>query len=297
MRVIYSMLLCFVCFAAPLKAQNRSQLSVMIMPDTTAGLPAVLEKVATDNAYRAVTAKLTSALLENGYRNTQDAGTHLEQVRGARWFTSDSTLGGDKMRLFIESAPADILIAPALHWMEAPDGRPYRRLQLYLKAVDKYTGNVYADALLQSKERAFSNLEEAAHTTLTIDGKEAFVRFLTRLDKSYEVVMKEGRPMDMQFEISLNSGVRLSDRVGQEGRRISELIEACVREKALNGQYKVVGVSASYMHIIVQAPVIDAAGRSVTPENYLGNGVEDCSYRKGVQMRHVARGALLKFIL
>lgn len=273
-------------------AQDRSQLSLMVMPDTL-GTESTLSKVETDHAYKAAITEVNSALLRSGYKNTLDFRANEERITRNQQITKE-TSKNDWIRLCIEAAPVDVFIETSIRWVESADA-PARQVQISLKAVDKYTSAVYADVVLLSKQRQFPCLDRAVSNTLKIDGLEAFEKFLVQLDHSYMQVLKEGRQVSMQFEIDKTSQVQLSDRV--ENHRISDKIEEYVGQRAFKGHYKIIGESPAYMDIAVQVPLIDDMGNTITPSRFLGRGVDDYFYEMGFNVQYVSSGRLMKFIL
>ncbi|SFE17900.1 hypothetical protein SAMN05518672_104779 [Chitinophaga sp. CF118] len=287
-----SIILIFIFFAATTQAQDRSQLSLMVMPDTS-GVASILSKVETDNAYKSAITEVNNALINSGYKNTLDFKTNEERIARNRDPTKEESKS-DWIRLCIEAAPVDVFIETSIHWLGTGDS-PDRQVQLSLKAVDKYTSAVYADAVLSSQRREFPSLEKAVSNTLKIDAQEAFEQFLKQLDYSYNKVLKEGRQANMQFEIDKASKVLITDRVNN--RRISDRIEEYVEKKAFKGQYKIIGEGPAYMDIVVQVPVIDDKGNAVTPSRFLGRGMDDYFYEMGFNIKYVSSGRLMKFVL
>lgn len=285
----FPLLACLLC-AAPVQAQNqdstrfdRSQLTLIVAP----------QMAAADNGYTAAITELNSALLDKGYKNTLDAATRQHNVADQRIFTAAFSRT-DSMKIFIEETPADIRIEAEMHWMEQPAGDAARQLQISLKAVDNYTGALYAQRVIQSKPRQFPSMEKAVQNTLKLDGKEAFEKFLARLDQSYAGVIKEGRLLNLQFEVDYGSEIRLTDRVGDE--RITEKIETYVKQKA-KGQYRITGESPAYMSIIALVPVVDECGVAVSPGSYLARGLDNYFYALGLDVMYASKVTLHKFVL
>lgn len=283
-------LACLAC-TAPVQAQNpdstrfdRSQLTLMVVP----------QMGATDNGYTAAIAELNNALLDKGYRNTLDEATRQHNVTDQRIFTS-AIARSDSMKIFIEEAPADIRIEAEMHWMEQPAGDAARQLQISLKAVDNYTGALYAQGIIQSKPRQFPGMEKAVQNTLKLDGKEAFEKFVARLDQSYARVIKEGRLLNLQFEVDYAGEVRLTDRI--EGERITEKIETYIKQKAFKGQYRITGESPAYMGITALVPVVDERGIAVSPGSFLARGLDNYFYALGLEVMYASKVNLYKFVL
>lgn len=291
MLVRYFPLLVCLLWAVPVQAQrqdsnrfDRSQLTLIVVPQTAAA----------DNGYTAAITELNSALLDSGYKNTLDAATRQHNVADQRMFTS-SVSRTDSMKIFIEETPADIRIEAEMHWMEQPAGDAARQLQISLKAVDNYTGALYAQSVIRSKPRQFPGMEKAVQNTLKLDGKEAFEKFLTRLDQSYAGIIKDGRLLNLQFEVDYASEIRLTDRVGAE--RITEKIETYVKQKAFKGQYRITGESPAYMSIIALVPVVDERGVAVSPGSYLARGLDNYFYAIGLDVMYASKVTLHKFVL
>ena len=54
------------------------------------------------------------------------------------------------------------------------------------------------------------------------------IAILIQLDAQYAVLLTEGRPMQVKFEVAANSTLTLTDRVGAE--RLSDKIVQCIKQ-------------------------------------------------------------------
>lgn len=297
MKIQYNLVGILIFLSASVHAQDkdrmkmdRSQLSLIVVPIVNEA------KSEIENDYYSAISEINSALLKSGYKNTLDFKTQQENIISQRAFTAAHSKS-DQMKIIIEKAPADICIETKIRWMDSPPGATARQLQLSLKAVDKFTNAIYSDAILLSQHREFPGMDKAVETTLRIDGKDAFSRFLEQLDESYKTVLNEGRQVNMQFEVEATSDFTIGKRIGDV--RLSEKIEDYVREKAnaFNGQYKVIGESPDYMNILIQVPLVDTAGHAVTPGNFVGRGMDNYFSQLGLEVIYATKGTLLKYVL
>ncbi|SEW14858.1 hypothetical protein SAMN05428988_2495 [Chitinophaga sp. YR573] len=297
MKIQYNLVGILIFLSASVHAQDkdrmkmdRSQLSLIVVPIVNEA------KREIENDYCSAISEINSALLKSGYKNTLDFKTQQENIISQRAFTAAHSKS-DQMKIIIEKTPADICIETKMRWMDSPPGTTARQLQLSLKAVDKFTNAVYSDAILHSQQREFPGMDKAVETTLRIDGKDAFSRFLEQLDESYRTVLNEGRQVNMQFEVEATSDFSIAKRIGDV--RLSEKIEDYVREKAnaFKGQYKVIGESPDYMNILIQVPLIDTAGHAVTPGNFVGRGMDNYFSQLGLEVIYATKGTLLKYVL
>jgi hypothetical protein len=294
MKIKYSLVLILTFLFVRIHAQDkdgvkidRSQLSLIV-------IPAVSDEM--ENDYYTAISEINSALLKNGYKNTLDFKTQQENIISNRAFTAAHSKS-DRMKIMIETAPADIYIETKMRWMDMQAGSTARQLQLSLKAVDKYTNAIYGDAVILSQHREFPGMDRAVETTLRVDGLEAFNRFLDQLDQSYRTILKEGRQVNMQFEVAATSDFTIDKKIGDT--RLSETIENYVREKAndFKGQYKIIGESPDYMNILIQVPIVDMDGRAVTPSKFVGRGMDNYFSKLGLEVMYATKGTLLKYVL
>ena len=258
---------------------DRSVISIMAVPVSSTNN--VLEKLEKDPGYSEAISAINSALINKGYRNTVDFKTHKEVIDKRRIMTQTTARSGD-MKYYIEQASVDVLIEAEIIWTDPPGNPHNRQARVKLKAVDKYTGAVYADnAFIQSKQREFPGLPVAVNHALTEDGKEKFNQFLDQLDNSYQVLLKEGRAVNIKFEMGTKSRVTLNERIDDE--RLSDKLEDCIRKIALGGRYRSLGSSAEYMDFSVQVPLMDDKGAYVSPNVFLRKKVDTYFYQLGFE--------------
>jgi hypothetical protein len=258
----------------PLRAQetqiDRSRISIMVIPvnakDSVTG-------------YQEAISVINSALINMGYRNTLDFKTHKETVDKRRMMTQGTARTGE-LKYYIEQAEADVIIEADIIWSDPPADPRSRQARVKLKAVDKYTGAVYADnAFIQSMQREFPSLAVALNHALTKDGAEQFKQFLGQLDASYQVLLKEGRAVNVKFEMATKSRATWNDRVGEE--RLSDKLEEYIQQLALAHRYRALGSSAEYMDFTVQVPIIDESGAFVSPNTFLRKKLDAAFYKLG----------------
>lgn len=275
-------------------ALDRSRLSIMVLPHNPYKSD-VLEKIEKEPGYKEAISSINSALVNMGYTNTLDQRTLMENITDWAGTTSDK-VRSEKMNIFIQNAPADILIEAEIFWTDPPGDPKDRQVRLSLKAVDKYNSNIYADnASIRSAQREFPSLQAAVDHVLKFEGQAEFKKFLTQLDSSYSKIIREGRPVNMKFEIALGSRLRLSDRIGFD--RISDKIEACVRRNAFEGKYQLRGEGDYYMELSVRVPVADKNGASISPSLYMRKKLDDYLFEQGLQADFSIVGSWINFML
>ena len=273
---------------------DRSQLSIMVVPYTS-GNEDIIKRLETEPGYKEAISGINSALINMGYRNTRDFKTHKENIDNGRLLT-EHMVWSDRMKLYIENAPVDVLVEAEITWSDPPGHPRDRQVKMLMKAVDKYTSAVYADnASIQSGQREFPGLGVAVDHALNKEGAAGFRMFLDQLDASYRNVLKEGRHVNIRFETGTDSKVKLSDYVGDE--RLSDKVEECLRKAAFNGRYHLLGQSATYMEFNVQVPVIDESGASVTPSMYLRKKVDAFFHKLGYTVEYLVVGNWIHFVL
>lgn len=278
----------------PIAPVDRARLTLMVVPFSTEGRN-VLERMEKDPGYREAISGINSALIDMGYRNTLDFKTHKEIIDQRHAITRAETWSG-ALKEYIEQAKVDVIIEAEINWIDPPGNPRDRQARLKLKAVDKYTGAVYADnAFIQSFQREFPGLAVAVNHALTKDGAEQFRKFLQQLDASYQVLLREGRSVNIKFELGTTSKVTLSDRIN--GERLAHKLEECLRKIAFQGRYRPMGSSAVYMDFTVQVPVVDEAGAYISPNLYLGNKVDDYFYQLGFEVKMLQINNWINFIL
>jgi hypothetical protein len=199
------------------------------------------------------------------------------------------------MKIYIEEAPVDMLIEAEIIYNDPPGKPTSRQARIFLKAVDKYTGAVYANTSVQSYEREFSGLPQAVEHALNKDGATQFKSFLQQLDTQYATLLTEGRPMQIKFEVAANSTLLLTDRIGME--RLSDKIMQCIKYCAFNGQYKVIGETKLYLDFTAQVPMIDEKGRSISPTDYLRYKVDQYLFGQGFETDYSTLGTWINFVL
>jgi hypothetical protein len=292
-------ILLLLCKPAPAQVKtaattDRSRFSIMVVP-VSSGDENMLARLETDAGYKEAISDINSALINMGYRNTLDFKTHKEIIDKRHEGTRAETWSG-KMKEYIEKAEVDMIIEAEIFWTDPPGNPRNRQARLKLKAVDKYTGAIYADnAFIQSMQREFPGLAMAVDHALTRDGAEQFNKFLSQLDASYSMLLQGGRAVNIKFELGTTSKVTLNDRIGSE--RLSDKLEECLQKTALHGRYRALGSSAVYMDFAVQVPVIDEAGAYVSPNLYLRKKIDDYFYQLGFEVTFLQVNNWINFIL
>lgn len=273
---------------------NRSQLTIMVVPHNTRQKVHALDLLESQHGYLDAIALINTALLNMGYKQVRDFSTHMEVVNKRRVFTSDVS-ATDRMKIYIEEAPVDMLIEAEIVYTDPPGKPTGRQARILLKAVDKYTSSVYANSAVQSYEREFSGLAQAVEHALKKDGAAAFNAFLQQLDTQYAGLLADGRPMQVKFEVAPNCTMNLTDRIGME--RLSDKIMQCIKYCAYKGQYKVTGESKLFLDFTAQVPVIDDKGNSVTPSDYLRYKVDQYLFGQGFETDYSTMGTWINFVV
>ena len=292
-RTIPALTVCLVLMTASVLAQHP--VSIMVAPYADADSEALFNRMQHDEGYIAAISVINSALIGMGYQHTLDLRT-LNEVRERRRWTTEGEVKSDRMKDAIEYAPVDVLIETAVVWTDPPGDPASRQVKLRLKAVDKYTGAIYADdADLVSEQREFPDLAYAVNHLLKEERSDQFKAFLQRMETSYEKVVRDGRSIQIKFEVCQRCTIGLSDRVGAD--RLSDKIEECIRTNAFKHQYSLVGESDNYMDLTVQVPVTDETGASVTPGLFIRKKVDDYFYQLGFETKCMVMGGWISIIL
>ena len=274
-------------------AINRAQLTIMVVPYTSKGED-ILTRIEKDAGYKDAVAAINTALLNLGYK-VRDFKEHIDIINQRIQFTQ-ATSQNDRMKKYIEQAPVDLLIEAEIIWSDPPDLPTHRQVRVLLKAVDKYTSDVYANSTtIQSFPREFSGLPQAIDHAFTSDGVTQFRTFLKQLDISYASLLTDGRPMKVKFEVAANRNFDLTKRINTE--RLSDKIIQAIKQYTYKGQYKVIGETETYMDFVAQVPVIDEKGNSVTPTEYLRYKVDQYLFALGFDMKYSTMGPWINFTL
>jgi hypothetical protein len=273
---------------------DRSRFSLMVVPFSSDGTD-LIRKLESDAGYREAVSDINSALINRGYRNTMDFKTHMEIVNKRHVMTEGKTWSGG-MKKYIEEAETDMVVYAEIFWTDPPGDPRNRQARISLKAVDKYTGAVYADnAFITSAPREYPGLAVAVDHALTKDGAEQFAKFLGQLDASYSVLFREGRSVNVKFELGTTCKETMETRIGDE--RLSDKLEACLKDLSLHGRCRPLGSSAEYVDFAVQVPIIDEKGAFVSPNVYLKKEVDRYSHQLGFEVTCSQVNYWINFIL
>jgi hypothetical protein len=297
-----SLLLLLIILSTGLRAQDsteklmdRTVFSIMVRP-YSANDTNIVRRIEQDPGYKDALSAINSTLIDMGYTRSMDPATYLQNARERNDFTHGKAGPTSEISQLIQKAPVDIFIDTEITWIDPPGNPRNRQVKLLLKAVDKYTGAIYAvNSAIASYQRAFPDLSSAVEHCLKGEGKLEFQKFLDQLDNSYARVMKEGRMVNMRFETGVTSSLKLTDRIGNE--RLSDRIEACVRRNAFKHKYKLNGINEDYLEFIAWVPAVDETGVSVSPYLYMGKKVDDDFQEAKLTVDIVVKGSWINFIL
>jgi len=273
----------------------RSALSVMVIPFAPGGDKNVKNLIEHDTAFRQAISYINSALIDMGYSKTLDFLTFKDIIDKKISITEDE-VWSTRAKRYIEQAPVDIIIETDLTWID-PRDRPHdRQAIVQLKAVDKYTSVIYANASsIRTAPREFPGLPAAMDCALNRDGRVAFQNFLAQLDSSCAKLPKKGRITTIKFEIATESTISLYDAVGNE--RLLDKIKAFVSSKAFHGGYEIVGFSAKYMELQVQLPVFSDSSSAKAVNADFDKELNNYLNQWGIKTDCTAVGSWLNFIL
>lgn len=253
----------------------RPLFSVMVVPYTS-GSENPLARIESDPGYRNAISDINNELIRMGYSNTLDFKTYKEATDKQHGMQEGKTWS-EKINLYIENAPVDLVIRTEITWIDPPGNPRDRQVKIRLTAIDKYTSAVYADnATIQSAQREYPDMAAAVLSALSKDGNIQFKDFLEQLDNSYSGIITNGRQVAIQFAIDRENSNDFSEVFA--GGELRDTIEAFVRRKALNGRYTL-SESDSYLSFKVVIPVIDEAGRPQTPTWFITREISGC-FRK-----------------
>jgi len=301
MKIKIGMLLVCLFTAAAIFAQenggkkfDRSQLSFMVVPYASYGTDS-LATVHMNAGFEAARSEINSVLISRGYKNTADVKLS-GFLADERSMLTQSKTSFDDIKAALEKAPADVLIQVDVVWIDPPGNPRNRQAQLWLKAIDRYNGIIYADkASLQSKQREYPDLQTAVKNAVRLDAAVEFQSFIQQLEASYASVLAEGRMMNVKFELGKGSDVDLSSRI--DGDLLSDKIEEFISKNSYKGQFRSIASYDTYMDFTVQVPLIDESGRSVSPNQYLNKKVNEYFYKSGLDVKCIVQKSWINFVL
>jgi len=272
----------------------RSRLTIMVVPYVS-GSEDIGGRLERDTGYRNAISGINSALINMGYTKTVDFRTRQDN-KDNKHFIRNGRPSTDRMEGNIENAPVDVLIETEITWIDPPGNPRNRRARLRLKAVDAYTDAVYADIpSIQSAQREFPDLSTAVEAALERDGRTQFRTFLAQLDTSYSNLLRNGRQVNIQFDLGTEATDKFSDLAGDE--RLADKIEGFIRQQAFHGQYEVVGETGSYMQFSVYVPIVDEHGASQTPSWFMGRTLNNYFRQWGYEVKLATMRNWLNFTL
>lgn len=269
---------------------SRSMLSVMAVLASDSG-----DKKINNSYYNSAISKINSALIDMGYSKTIDASKQKVLIDNKSSLNEGKTRSRE-INTLIEHAPVDLIIETEITWIDPPGNPRDRQVRLHLKAVDSYTGAVYADnSSIQSSRREFADLGEAVDIAISRDGSRQFKSFLDQLDSSYIKLMKTGRLVSIQFGVDRESMAKFTDLIGNEN--LSDKIISFLRLKAFGGQCQVVGESETFMQFNVAIPLVDNDGIHSSPSWYLRKDIDAYFRQLGYAVRPAVVGNYVHFTL
>jgi|GEM_PF-3502973 len=272
----------------------RSRLTIMVVPYVS-GSQDIEGRLERDSGYKNAISSINSALINMGYTKTVDFRMRRDNKDGKHFMLNGRPSTG-RMEINIENAPVDVLIETEITWIDTPGNPRDRRAKLHLKAIDAYTNAVYADnSSIQSAQREFPDVSTAVEAALERDGRAQFRTFLTQLDTSYSKLLRNGRQVNIQFDLGKETAEKFSDLAGDE--RLADRIEGFIRQQAFHGQYELAGETGTYMQFSVYVPIVDEDGMSQTPGWFLRRTLDSYFRQWGYAVDYATMRNWLNFTL
>ncbi len=230
---------------------------MMVIPYLEEG-ESVKLKYNTDPNYRVLINEISAAFIENGYHNLLDFRTHYESILYRTTLTNE-IVKSSLLKIAIENAPVDVLIEAEILLDSQRTNPNNKQVSIRLTAIDKYSALILSSTShIKSNYRQVQSLKNLIDVALTIDGKTSFIQFLAQLDRSLELIEKQGRTLKIKFEIAKGSSKSFLNR--SENKQISTLLEQFIRLHSINEQCRQMNVSAQYIDFSINMAVLDKEG-------------------------------------
>jgi len=236
---------------------DRSYLTLMVIPYTGPG-ESVRTTIDKSAVCRAVLGQVNNVFEERGYR-TKD---YMEVLRLPNTAPDATDIERTEIKEAIRNAPADVVVYVEITPLDLNEGD--RQLRLRLQAVDKYSGENYANSSsVESTIRRYRDFVQPAQDFQMINRLKTYA---DQLDRKFADVLKNGRSVFVRLAVDPGSPLTLSAPVDGNRLSLSEILYDWIKNHSLR-TYPGSG-DAGLLELECKIPLVDAHQRLVTPYTF-----------------------------